>query len=64
MQNREIRLRVSPQLMADITHVAKLHEIPITNVVKLALNSYLRSYKAEPVTNAKLTLPPEWLEDD
>jgi len=60
MQNREIRLRVSDQLFADLSRAAKYHGIPVTNVVKLALNDYLRKNKPTPL----VTDMSVWLDDD
>ena len=59
MQNREIRLRVSGELFADVINVARERGIPISNVVKLALNDYLRKSKPTPTPSLDV-----WLDDD
>ncbi len=59
MQNREIRLRVSDELFAGVADAARAKGIPISNVVKLALNDYLRKSKPAPVADMSV-----WLDDD
>jgi hypothetical protein len=59
VQNREIRLRVSGELFADVINVARERGIPISNVVKLALNDYLRKSKPTPAPSLDV-----WLDDD
>lgn len=60
MQNREIRLRVSDELFAGVAAAARAKGIPISNVVKLALNDYLR--KSKP--SSLVTDMSVWLDDD
>lgn len=62
MQNREIRLRVSAELFADVVNEAQARSIPISTVVKLALNDYLRKSKPKPAPFvADMSV---WLDDD
>jgi post-segregation antitoxin (ccd killing protein) len=60
VQNREIRLRVSGELFADVVSAARARGIPVSNVVRLALSDYLRKSKPAPVVE----LPAAWLDDD
>ena len=62
MSKKEIRLRVPSEFHAKLEEAAEARGIPLTALVSVAVYDYVSMSKSKP--QPKLTLPPEWLEDD